>query len=63
MEVITRHLHTLKKEKLAVISRIEFDISDSKIDKEDLTHIIEMYVLGDTKIKAIKIIGITEAEE
>ena len=63
MEVITRHLHTLKKEKLAVTSRIEFDISDSKIDKEDLTLIVEMYVQGDEKTKAIKIIGITEAEE
>ena len=63
MEVITRHLHTLKKEKLAVTSRIEFDISDSKIDKEDLTLIVEMYVQGDEKTKAIKIIGITEADE
>ena len=63
MEPIIKHLHALKKKRLALTSRIEFDISDSKIDKEDLTHIIEMYVLGDTKIKAIKIIGITEAEE
>ena len=63
MEPIIKHLHALKKKRLALTSRIEFDISDSKIDKADLTHIIEMYVLGDTKIKAIKIIGITEAEE
>lgn len=63
VEKIIKHLHTLKQQKLAVRSRIEFDISDSKIDKEDLTLIIEMYVLGDEKTKAIKIIGITEADE
>lgn len=63
VEKIIKHLHTLKQQKLAITSRIEFDISDSKIDKEDLTLIIEMYVLGDEKTKAIKIIGITEAEE
>jgi hypothetical protein len=63
VEKIIKHLHTLKKEKLALTSRIEFDVSDSKIDKEDLTLIVEMYVQGDEKTKAIKIIGITEAEE
>lgn len=63
VEKIIKHLHTLKQQKLALTSRIEFYISDNKIDKEDLTPIIEMYVQGDEKTKAIKIIGITEAEE
>ena len=63
VEKIIKHLHTLKKEKFTLTSRIEFDVSDSKIDKEDLTLIVEMYVQGDEKTKAIKIIGITEAEE
>ena len=63
VEKIIKHLHTLKQQKLALTSRIEFYISDNKIDKADLTPIIEMYVQGDEKTKAIKIIGITEAEE